>query len=357
MSDGIPYLRPAGLLWGRDGDEAVAASQAGRLAGGWAAFTQLEMSLRHEALVSRSWHTYRDLAGSQDGEISRRLALIEKPRSPVGGYDMAMPVIMGIVNVTPDSFSDGGQAFDAQVAIEQGRSLAKAGAGILDVGGESTRPGSDPVSIEEELDRVLPVIEALAGDGHVVSIDTRKPEVMRAACAAGAQIINDVSALTFDAASQQAAAELDVPVILMHAQGDPKTMQKNPSYDDVALDVFDALEGWLTECADAGIKPDQLAVDPGIGFGKTFQHNLALLNRATLFHGLGVPLVFGASRKAFIGALTGEKQAGLRVNGSVGAALAVFGQGVQIVRVHDVHETVQAKIVWQSALYPESAPL
>lgn len=357
MSDGNPYLRPAGLLWGRDADEATEAGHAGRLAGGWIAFTQIEMSLRHEALVSRSWHAYGDLARSSDSEILRRLELIERPRPAVAGLDMASPVIMGIVNVTPDSFSDGGQAFDAGVAIEHGRQLQAAGAGILDIGGESTRPGSDPVSVDAELDRVLPVITALAGKGHTVSIDTRKPEVMQAACKAGASIINDVSALTFDPCSRQTAAGLDAPVILMHAQGDPKTMQKNPSYDDVALDVFDALEGWLDQSEADGLKRTQLLADPGIGFGKTFGHNLEILNRATLFHGLGVPLVFGASRKAFIGALTGQKVAGLRVNGSVGAAIGLLSQGVQIVRVHDVRETIEAKAVWQSALDPATAPL
>lgn len=357
MSDGNPYLRPAGLLWGRDADEAVTAGLAGRLAGGRAAFSHIELGLRHEALVSRSWHAYVDLANSADSAISDRLALIESPRADVCGLDMAGQVIMGIVNVTPDSFSDGGQALATDVAIEQGRKLAAAGADILDVGGESTRPGADRVPVAVELERVLPVIEALAGDGSVVSVDTRKSQVMHAACEAGARIINDVSALTHDSDSRTVVAELGVPVVLMHAQGDPKTMQKNPSYDDVALDVFDALEGWLEAHVAAGVSKDRMLVDPGIGFGKTFVHNLELLKRATLFHGLGVPLVFGASRKAFIGALTGEPQAGLRVNGSVGAAIAALGQGVQIVRVHDVHETVQAKIVWQAAHDPDAAPL
>ena len=204
----------------------------------------------------------------------------------------------------------------------------------------------------------LPVIKALAGDGLTVSIDTRKPEVMEAACESGARIINDVSALTFAGNSRVAASRLGVPVMLMHAQGDPKTMQNNPSYDDVVLDVFDMLEGWIEDCEASGVARTHLTLsDPGIGFGKTFRHNLEILNRASLFHGLGVPLVYGASRKAFIGALTGEKQAGLRVNGSVGAALASIGQGTQIIRVHDVRETVQALTVWQSALHPDAAPL
>jgi dihydropteroate synthase len=357
MSDGIPYLRPAGFLWGRDADEAVASGSAGRLAGGWMAFTQVEVSFRHEALVSRGWHDYRSLASSTDSEMQRRLELIEQPRPDICGLDMCRPAIMGIVNVTPDSFSDGGQAYNAGDAIDQGRALAAAGADILDVGGESTRPGSDAISIEEELDRILPVIKALAGDGLLVSVDTRKPEVMTAACAAGARIINDVAALTFAADSMQVAAALDVPVMLMHAQGDPKTMQKNPQYDDVALDVFDALQGWIEASVAGGVRREHLVADPGIGFGKTFGHNLEILNRASLFHGLGVPLLFGASRKAFIGALTGEKQAGLRANGSVGAAISALGQGVQIVRVHDVLQTAQALAVWRSALEPAKAPL
>ena len=357
MSDGIPYLRPAGLLWGRDADETVAAGQAGRLAGGRTAYTEVELSLRHEALVSRSWHRFSDLSQSVDKAIAERLDLISAPRASICGLDMSEPVIMGIVNVTPDSFSDGGQAYRTEDAIAQGRRLAEAGAGILDVGGESTRPGSDPVTVEEELDRVLPVIEALSTDGLTVSIDTRKPEVMRAAHSAGAQIINDVSALTFDEASRSTARELEVPVMLMHAQGDPKTMQQNPTYDDVVLDVFDSLESWLVECESAGIARQRLLVDPGIGFGKTFRHNLELVQRLTLLHGLGVPIVFGASRKAFIGALTGERQAGKRVNGSIGVALAAFAAGAQIVRVHDVAETMQALAVWRSGLDPDRAAL
>ncbi len=357
MSDGKPYLRPAGLLWGRDADEAIAAGRAGRLAGGRIAYTEIELSLRHEALVSRSWHGYQDLSSSHDTAISDRLALIERPRERIADLDMTCSVIMGIVNVTPDSFSDGGEALSTAEAIARGRELIAGGADILDIGGESTRPGSDPVPLDVELARVTEVISVLAKEGHLISIDTRKPEVMAAASAAGARLINDVSALRHDDSSETVARGLGLPVVLMHAQGDPKTMQQHPVYDDVVLDVFDMLEERIGDSSMAGLDSDLLLADPGIGFGKTFQHNLELLKRATTFHGLGVPLVYGASRKAFIGALTGEQQAARRASGSIGAAIAAMSQGVQIIRVHDVRETVQAKIVWQSALDPDFAPL
>ena len=350
MSDGQPYLRPAGLLWGRDAVEAVEVGQGGWLAGGPVAFTQIELSLRHEALVQRSWHGFADLAASRDGEIVRRLELISASRPALPGSVPGTPVLMGIINVTPDSFSDGGQAQDHYAAIAQGEALAEAGAGILDIGGESTRPGSDAVGLGEELERVLPVVEALAAAGHVISIDTRKAEVMRQAASARAAIINDVSALTYDNASVATAREIGLPTILMHAQGDPKTMQKNPRYDDVALDVFDALESWIEAYQAAGLNLTQMLADPGIGFGKTFKHNLELISRLTLFHGLGVNLVFGASRKAFIGALTGEKTAGKRVNGSIGVAINAAMQGIQIIRVHDVRETREALQVWKAGV-------
>lgn len=208
---------------------------------------------------------------------------------------------MGIVNVTPDSFSDGGKNAETARAVAHGLQLAKEGADILDVGGKSTRPGSEGVPAGEELARVIPVIEALAAEGLRVSCDTRKADVMTAALAAGASIINDVSALTYDPASLAALAKANCPVILMHAQGDPKTMQLSPVYEHVALDVFDMLEGRIAACVAAGISKDRLIADPGIGFGKTF-HNLDLLQAFTLFHGLHVvahgPVAQGIHRRA-----------------------------------------------------------
>ena len=276
------------------------------------------------------------------------LSRIEMARGDFAGLSMASPVIMGIINVTPDSFSDGGQASEHETAIAQGRRLWAQGARILDVGGESTRPGSDLVPGAEELARVLPVISALAGEGFRLSVDTRKPEVMQAAAKAGAAILNDVSALGFSPESPRVAAGLQLPLVLMHAQGDPKTMQVNPVYEDVALDVYDALEGFIARAVGAGVPRSHLAIDPGIGFGKSFKHNLEVLNQLSLYHGLGVPLLLGASRKAFIGAITGESQAGLRMAGSVGVAIAAAAQGAQIIRVHDVRESVQALATWMA---------
>jgi dihydropteroate synthase len=268
---------------------------------------------------------------------------------------MDRPRIMGIVNVTPDSFSDGGQHGTSDAGASHGLVLAADGAHILDVGGESTRPGSDAVSVDEELSRVIPVIKRLSEAGHVVSVDTRKPLVMRQAVKAGAAIINDVSALQHDPDSLRAVAELKVPVVLMHAQGDPRTMQLNPHYDDVALDVYDQLEQRVLACVQAGIPRSHIAIDPGIGFGKTFRHNVELLNQLTLFHGLGVVVLVGLSRKGFIGALTGEKNAGNRVHGSVGGAVQAALNGVHILRVHDVKATVEALAVAGAAMDPRSS--
>ncbi|HXF53012.1 MAG TPA: dihydropteroate synthase [Hyphomicrobiaceae bacterium] len=273
------------------------------------------------------------------------------PRAAIAGLAMNTPRLMGIVNVTPDSFSDGGRFPTAQTAVDHALRLADEGAEILDIGGESTRPGSDPVSLQEELRRVMPVLEGLAGRTKArLSIDTRKAEVMRRAAAVGVDIINDISALTYDPEAAQTVAELGLPVVLMHVRGDPKTMQDAPHYDNVLLDVFDYLEARIEAAVAAGIARERIIVDPGIGFGKTLTHNLQILAGLSLFHGLGVPLLLGASRKRFIGGLLGIEQADERVSGSVGAAMAAAAQGVQIIRVHDVAATRQALTVWQAAM-------
>jgi dihydropteroate synthase len=273
------------------------------------------------------------------------------PRPRLAGLDLSRPRIMGIVNVTPDSFSDGGRYNAADQAIAHALRLAEEGADILDIGGESTRPGSDTVALNEELRRVLPVIEGLrAKTDKLISIDTRKAEVMRRAADAGADILNDVSALTHDPAALATAAETGLPVMLMHAQGDPKTMNDNPQYDDVALDVFDFLERRIHACEAAGIPRARIVADPGIGFGKHLHHNVAVLASMSLYHGLGVPVLLGASRKKLIGQLCNVDEASERVPGSIAAALSAIAQGVQIVRVHDVAATRQAVSVWQAAV-------
>ena len=273
------------------------------------------------------------------------------PTLDCNGRPLALdrPRLMGILNITPDSFSDGGQHFDAQRAIEHGLRLVEEGADILDIGGESTRPGAQAVSAAEEIARVVAVIEALARQTKIpISIDTSKPEVMRAAVAAGAGLINDVRALREDGALD-AAADLRVPVCLMHMQGEPRSMQEAPHYDDVVSEVKRFLADRVLTCEFAGIEKKRLLVDPGFGFGKTLDHNLAILRALKEFTGLGVPLLVGLSRKATIGTLTGQADAAQRVHGSVAAALLAAQRGAAILRVHDVRATRDALAVLEAA--------
>ncbi|MCH7931972.1 MAG: dihydropteroate synthase, partial [Proteobacteria bacterium] len=291
--------------------------------------------------------------GPAAGRVAALFARLSAPRAPVSGVAIDRPSIMGVINVTPDSFSDGGDFADADAAIAHGRALADAGAAILDVGGDSTRPGSDAISAEEELARALPVVEALAAQGFTVSIDTRRAVVMRAALEAGARIVNDVSALAFDAESLGVVAACDAPVVLMHCLGDPRTMQESPAYDFAPLDVYDYLEARVEACEAAGIDRARIVVDPGIGFGKTSTgHNIEILQSLTLYHGLGCALLIGVSRKSFIGRLAGVDAPKERLPGSLAAGLAALGQGVQIIRVHDVAETAQALAVWEAIAAP-----
>jgi len=274
------------------------------------------------------------------------------PRATIAGLDLARPLLMGVVNVTPDSFSDGGVHFGADRAIAHGVALAKQGARILDIGGESTRPGAETVPVAEECDRVLPVIRGLraAGVSTPISIDTRKAEVAAAALGAGADIVNDVSALSYDADMISVLINSAAPVCVMHAQGDPKTMQANPVYDDVLLDVYDYLASRVAFAEGHGIDKSRIMVDPGIGFGKTKDHNLALIRGLSLFHGLGCPVLLGVSRKRFIGTIGDAPEARDRAPGSIAIGLEGFRQGVQILRVHDVDESRQAQALWQAIL-------
>lgn len=261
----------------------------------------------------------------------------------------AVPVIMGIVNVTPDSFSDGGQFADAEEAAAHALRLVEEGAHVLDIGGESTRPGSDTVPVEVELARVIPVIEKLKGrlpEGVQLAIDTRKPAVAEAAIGAGAHIWNDVSALTYGPDSLALAAKLCVPVVLMHAKGDPKTMQEAPRYGDVVAEVYGYLEERIAACEEVGIPRSHLIADPGIGFGKSVEHNTMLLKHMSVFTDLGVPVMLAASRKRFIAALDRDDgPADTRLAGSLAAAIAGWHAGASWFRVHDVAATRQALAV------------
>lgn len=283
------------------------------------------------------------------GQLEEQRAALAKPYTGLRlpGRDLPFaftrPRIMGILNVTPDSFSDGGQFLDKDAAIRHARAMVAEGADIIDIGGESTRPGAKPVWEGEEAERVVPVIEALKDDGIPLSIDTRHSFVMERAIGAGAHIINDVSALAYDGESLSVAKKCDVPVVLMHSQGLPETMQDNPSYGHVLYEVYDYLQERIEACVAGGIPRDHLVIDPGIGFGKrVVQDNLALINGLPLFLTLGCPVLMGASRKRFIGALTGAEEAAGRMPGSVAAAIRSVELGAQIVRVHDVAETAQA---------------
>lgn len=261
------------------------------------------------------------------------------------GLSLDKPLVMGIVNVTPDSFSDGGQFHETSAAVAQGRQLVAEGADILDIGGESTRPGAAPVSEQQEMDRVLPVIEGLVDVGVPLSIDTRHAAVMRAAVAAGASVINDVTALEGEGALAAAAA-LGVPVILMHMQGEPGTMQNAPHYGNVVREVRDYLNARAAACEAAGVKRANICVDPGIGFGKTKEHNAALIAHLDTLAPQGVPLLLGVSRKSFIAHVSRDEPTADRLAGSVAAAVLGVEHGAAILRVHDVAETVQALAVW-----------
>jgi dihydropteroate synthase len=262
---------------------------------------------------------------------------------------MNRPRLMGVVNVTPDSFSDGGLYFDAGAAILHGEELAQAGAAILDVGGESTRPGAEPVSVEEELRRVEPVIDALAAGGAAISVDTSKAAVAAAALDAGAEIVNDVTALRGDREMAALCAERGTTVVLMHMLGTPRTMQDEPRYDDVVEEVGSFLAERVEAALSAGISEERIWLDPGIGFGKTAEHNMELLRRLGELRELGRPLVVGTSRKSFIGRVDGS-DAGERLGGTIASSVLAAAEGADVLRVHDVAEVGQAVAVARAIL-------
>jgi dihydropteroate synthase len=349
------YVRPVGLF-PAPAEEGEKAWGGLPLGGQDLRFVALEIIERSGARVTRRIAALGDAFERDWGRhtiaASDLMEAISAPRPRLAGLALDRPRIMGIVNVTPDSFSDGGRLASPRDAVDHALRLADEGAEILDIGGESTRPGADIVPVAEELARVMPVIEGLRPRTQaLISIDTRKGEVMARAAAAGVDILNDVSGLTHDPQALAIAAGTGCPVILMHAQGDPKTMNDNPQYGDVVLDVFDFLERRIKACEAAGIPKAKLVADPGIGFGKHLHHNVAVLANLALYHGLGVPVLLGASRKKLIDHISDAPKPEDRVPGSLAAALAAAAQGVQIVRVHDVAATRQALDVWRAAMH------
>ena len=346
------YLRPIALADSPQAEEGDAL----RLAGGMVYASRFAVVARKGGrVVSRRRYGLRELEAALPdlpAVVSEQLANLRQVHAPLacGARTLRLdqPQVMGILNVTPDSFSDGGEFLDKpEVAMAHASAMLEAGAAIIDVGGESTRPGAAAVWEGDEIARVLPMVEKLAASGAAISIDTRRQAVMTAALGAGAQVINDVSALRFDPRSVDFAVSSGAPVVLMHAPGDGADLHGDGNYADVVLDVFD----WLKERRDAvvaaGVPREKIVLDPGIGFGKSVADNLALMNALPLFHALGQPLLVGASRKRMIGALSNETPAHKRLGGSLTLALKAMDAGVQMLRVHDVAETVQAVHVWR----------
>lgn len=355
---GIPaanlYCIPRGICAGDTAASLVDAGHGLPLLGSRYAFAAVELVVREGRDVKKyaasvtAFNPWRQVLNSdQQTRFEILLSAIARPRPNFAGLSMSQPTIMGIVNVTPDSFSDGGDHATTELAVQHAVSLADAGAAILDVGGESTRPGAQPVDNETEQQRVVPVVRALAEKGLVVSIDTRNASTMSAALSAGATIVNDVTALSNDTDALKVVVEHKASVVLMHMQGEPQTMQSAPSYDWVIGDVFEYLSHRVDACLQAGVETDSICVDPGIGFGKTDIDNLEIINALAMFHGLGSALMLGASRKSYIGRLAGADDPKARVAGSIAAALSGAAQGVGILRVHDVAETRQALRMWQ----------
>ncbi len=349
------YLRPIGFIDSPQLHEGASA----RLAGSMLWFTQIEVTERRDGKLHRKIVELRHWDASKDDfspeNRTRANLLFERitaKRDPLQLGErvirMDQPQVMGILNMTPDSFSDGGKSDgDVNVAAEAAIRMSSDGAAIIDIGGESTRPGAPLIWEGDEIKRVEPIIRHLAVTGTAISVDTRKAAVMAAAIGAGANMINDVSALLYDDAALAIAAAAQVPVVLMHAPSQSSDPHKGGAYADVVTDVFDWLDARVDAVVAAGVPRSKILVDPGIGFGKTLSENLAIINNLSLFHGLGCALLFGASRKRLVGALSNEAGVDQRLGGSIFLALKAVEHGAHIVRVHDVAETVQAIRVWR----------
>lgn len=354
---GTVYIRPIGFAPGPQSEHGNAV----RLAGGMVYASRFAVVLRREEKIAERWLASADTMGEVlgqlpdgvGGEAETQWANLARAHLPLQlGTRMVrfdQPQVMGILNVTPDSFSDGGRFHgDAEGARGHAAAMLEAGAAIIDIGGESTRPGARMLWEGDEIERVVPVVEACAAMGAAISIDTRKAAVMEAALGAGAHMVNDVSGLLHDPRSVEVIAGAGVPVVLMHAPGAAgDDLHEGGDYASVVFEVFDALRARRDKALAAGIARDKILLDVGLGFGKTLADNLALIAALPLFHALGQPLVFGASRKRMIGALSNEAPAGERLGGSIALAAAAMDAGAHLLRVHEVPETIQARNVWR----------
>jgi len=347
MTSGPVHLLPVGLERGPLAGDLVNAGRALLLAGGPIAFQALDMVVRGRDAVLVQRVAVPEIGRIALADLETRIDRLTRPRHSFAAINPSDgPHLMGIVNTTPDSFSDGSDNLDPQVAIAHGRRLREEGASILDVGGESTRPGSEPVPIEVEIARTEPVVRGLAAQAPV-SIDSRNAAVMARALDSGAALVNDISALRHDPAAPDLVAARGCPVAVMHMAGEPRTMQADPRYDHAPTEVYEMLADRVAACEAAGIPRERILVDPGFGFGKTVAHNMAVTDWLALYHGLGCPILFGASRKSSIAALSRGEPAKARGPGSIALALAAAERGAQVIRVHDVADSAQALVVWR----------
>lgn len=348
------YLRPTGFVDSPQRHDGASA----RLAGTMLWFSQIEVidntgaTTERHLVDLRQWEEFvSGLSAEKQARCQMLFERIVSSRAPLHMGEriirLDQPQVMGIINMTPDSFSDGGKNADIEAAVEAAFAMTSAGAAIIDIGGESTRPGAPLIWEGDEVARVEPLVKRLAASGTAISIDTRKATVMQAAVEAGATMINDISALKFDDRALEVAKALNVPVVLMHAPSQGTDPHKGGDYGDVVTDVFDWLEERVDSVEAAGISRDKILVDPGIGFGKSLTDNLAIINSLSIYHGLGCPILFGASRKRLIGALSNETPVEARLGGSIFLAMKAVEQGAHILRVHDAAETVQAVQVWR----------
>lgn len=355
MTDQI-YIRPIGLTASPQAEDGDAV----RLAGGMVYASRFAIILRRGGEVAERWiaspETIAEIMGRLPDEVGAEAEAqwaalrFAHPPLQLGERTIRLdqPQVIGILNVTPDSFSDGGDFLDdPEAGRAHAAAMLEAGAALVDIGGESTRPGAAATWEGDELKRVVPAVEYCAAMGAAISVDTRRAAVMEAALDAGAQIINDVSALRHDPRAVELAAARNCPVILMHAPGSDEDLHGGADYGNVVLDVFDWLKATRDRVLEAGISRENIILDPGVGFGKSLAENLAILNALSLFHALGQPLLVGASRKRLIGALSNEAAAADRLGGSIALAVAAMDAGVQLLRVHDVAATVQARNVWR----------
>ena len=348
------YIRPTNIVFGQKANYFIQAGTAKSLCGlEDVGFLSVEILKRQTDGNTVEEYSVLELEGLDfRNEIESDLNKITSKRNNIYNLNFKNPILMGVLNVTPDSFSDGGKYNTTFRALDHVKSMIDFGAHIIDVGGESTRPGAKSVSEQDEITRVSETIQLIKKKypNQLISLDTRKSKVMQHGLSIGVDMLNDVSALDFDPQSYQVIKDSGKPIILNHSQGIPEDMQNNPTYENVLLDIFDYFENKIKFLKDNGIKDEQIIIDPGIGFGKTLEHNLEIISKISLFHSLGYPIMVGPSRKSFIGKIMGEKDNPQRLGGTIASVLYSYLQGIQLFRVHDIQETSEALKVYSQFL-------